>query len=343
MGGFIYGGCLPLKVDDNKKNVLENGGMGMASYPFQVPQIFLQGYGERCIPQTCSSWSGDGVVLVRDNILTEYMQLDFTEALMKDRNGNISWRNMCHLFADDSSEDEDLYEYRDAQRHLVTEYDLKTLTAKRYKVVLDECTKFDELDFCRVGEFLDGRIIDNHYVVNNGVLKRCIGTPCDLAIPDSVVKIDEAVFDEDHHYRSILIPENLVDISDAFFKHCSTECVSVADGNPRYYVKNGCLIDRYTSALIWGYSESGIPDDGTVTRLGANALSNCRRIKRIVIPDAITEIDPSAFDYCYYLKEFSMPDALVGQVESIFGKQLVKVGDVWKFVEYKMVFQGPYF
>lgn len=340
MAGFGYGGSLPLKADETKRKIYENDELGMPNYPFQEPKVFLQGYGEDCIPQTCSSWSSDGVVLVRENTVIEYTQLDFTEGLMKDKDGNVFWRSMGPFFADECADGEFLDEYRSAQRYLITEYDLKTLTTKKYKVVLDESSKLDKLDFYRLGEFLEGKIIDNHYVVNDGVLKQCIGEPDDLVIPNSVVEIDESLLCGHRYFKTILIPEKLVDIPDTFFKKCSAACVTVADGNPKYYVENGCLIDRYTSTLVWAYAGTTIPDDGAIKRIGANAFGSGPIIKSIVIPDSVTEIESGAFRGCCWLEEISMPDLFADKVEDMIGKKFVKEGDIWKIAKAERNFNG---
>ena len=333
MSGFCYGVSLPLKVDETKKKVYENDEFSIANYPFREPKVFLQGYGEDCIPQTCSSWSSDGVVLVRESAVIEYTQMDFTEGLMRDKDGNVVWRSMGPVFTDECADGEFLDKYRSAQRYLITEYDLKTLTTKKYRVVLDESSKFNKLDFLRLGEFLEGKILDDHYVVNNGVLKQCIGEPDDLVIPDSVSEIDESLLCGHRHFKTILIPEKLVDIPDTFFKNCSAECVAVADGNPKYYVENDCLIDRYTSTLVWAYAGTTIPDNGSIKRIGANAFGRAPVIKSIVIPDSVTEIESGAFKGCYWLEEISMSDRFADRVEDIFGKEFVKEGDIWKIVK----------
>ena len=340
MGGFCYGGTLPLKVDEAK---VEDNTTGMDKYPFRVPQVVLEGYHETCIPQTICSWNGDVVNLIRKDEVIEYTQLDYFESLIKDKDGNVIWADVCPVSPDVRMDGEDLGKYRNAKKYLITEYNLDAMETRRFKVVLDKKEAFTEWDFMRLEMILNGSIIDTHYVVNKGVLERLIGKVDDLAIPDSVIKIDEYFLQNYERFENVSIPRDLVDIPDTFFRYCHSSCVTVDANNPRYYIENGCLIDRYTSTLVWGYGERVIPSDGSVNRVGVNAFSHFVRNERIVIPDAITEIEPGAFSGCYCTKEVSVPDVFADRVEDIFGKKFVKEGDIWKVVREERKDSGFYF
>ena len=293
MSGIFFCDKLSMKVDEN--NNIPDSKRLYGVNPYKVPKVYLAGLGNVDCRRD-DNWSNDSVVLVQDEGIIEYTQSS-------------------------------------TEGYMVTEYDFARLTKKEYKVVFDKFSKFDSWDFYRVGDYLGGEIINDHYVVNNGVLKRCIGEIDNLVIPDAVLKIDESLFSDYQHFENISIPKNLVDISDSFFQHCRAESVSVVNGNPQYYVENGCLIDGYTATLVWGCSGCTIPSDGSVTKLGANAFSHCIGLERIVIPDTVTDIESGAFRCCYWLDEVIMPDAFADRLEDIFGKKFVKEGETWKRVK----------
>ena len=101
----------------------------------------------------------------------------------------------------------------------------------------------------------------------------------------------------------------------------------MAQDNPKYYSKDGLLIDRETQTLVWAYAGNTIPSDGSVKRIGTNAFCGRTDVRAITIPDVVSAIDDEAFRCCYYLKEVKIPDAFVGDAQRIFGASLVKDGD----------------
>ena len=292
MSGIFFCDKLRMKVDEN--NNIPDSKQLYGVHPYKVPKVYLAGLGNVDYRRG-DNWNNDSVVLVQDEGIIEYTQSS-------------------------------------AEGYMVTEYDFARLVKKEHKVVLDKISKFDSWDFYRVGDYLGGEIMNDHYVVNNGVLKQCVGVIYDLMIPNAVINIDESAFCDYQCFESILIPEGLVDIPDSFFKHCSAKSISVADGNPQYYVESGCLIDRYAATLVLGSSSCIIPGDGTVTKLGANAFTNCIGIERIMIPETVTEIESGAFRGCYWLDEVIMPDTFADRLEDIFGEKFVKEGGCWKRV-----------
>ena len=326
-------GCkLALKADEHDVHGCEN-------YPFAFPKVFLEG----CADPEPYVEGTEAMVVIRGNEMVTYTRGSISEALKRDAAGNPVWVESRKLanYDDDYWYDECWEDLREVKVHAVTECDFSTFEKKTYRVVLVERTKMDREDILRAEKFLDGEIIDNSFVVKDGVLKHCLRPSYDMVIPETVVEIDEAVFSGTWNLESISLPASLANIPDTLFKNYDVRRVTVAEGNPRYYTKNGCLIDRYTATLVYAYASVTIPDDGSVKRIGRYAFQGCGRLASSVIPDSVSEIESGAFRDCYWLNEFIMPDVFADSAMDIFGREVVKEDGWWKVV--RRNFSGFYF
>lgn len=86
--------------------------------------------------------------------------------------------------------------------------------------------------------------------------------------------------------------------------------IAVNNENPYYYCAGNCLIDRRDHSIVRGFAFSEIPDDGSVTRIGAHAFEHCHDLTKIVIPESITVIDYQAFSDCTSLSSVTLPKNL---------------------------------
>ncbi len=299
----------------------------LKEYPFVVPKVVLEGYED---PNLYAGGT-NSVVLVRGRIVTIYTDGSFAEFLEKDEDGNVYWVDSRKGHDDDYDywSEENFIDFRKTEERMLMEYDMNTLEKKTYKMVLDETSKMDEEEICRIEDYLGGKIIDNCFVINNGVLKCCFRPDVNLIIPDSVVEMEDDAFPYDWYFKNISIPKSLVNIPETFFERCRTNCITVAEENPKYYIKNGCLIDRQSKMLVWTSEGAVIPDDGSVNKIGPKAFWNRFDLESIVIPDSITEIANGAFLRCHWLKEISMPESFENMAEEIIGTALIKNGDKW--------------
>lgn len=318
-------GCkLTLKPDENDVLDYEN-------YPFVFPKVFLEGNED---PEPYVDGT-ESMVLIRGGKMVTYTRGSITEVQKKDAAGNVVWVESRDLvnYDDEYWYDECWEDLREVKVHMVTECDFSTLEKKTYKVVLDERSKMDSEDILRAEKFLDGEIIDNSFVVKDGVLKYWLRHSFKLVIPDVVVEIDEESVPDNWYLEKISFPASLVNIPEVLFKNCNVGCVTVDEENPRYYTENGCLIDRYTATLMYAYANVSIPNDGSIKKIGRYAFQGCGRLGSTVIPDSVTEIESGAFKDCYWLEELSMPETFDDRVEDIFGETFVKEGEIWKRVK----------
>jgi hypothetical protein len=272
--------------------------------------------------------------------MIEYSRSNFQELLAKDGSGNIIWVDGRTAPYSGCWDGEYLDDIRGTHEYTITEYDLDTMEKRKYKVILDATTKLDSNDLHRMTQFVDTEDITSHFTITDGVLYHYIGLDKDLVIPDTVTEIAEGAFENQQYFNSITIPKSLINISTDVFKHCRTNNIYVSEGNCKYYSKNGCLIDKTTGTLIWGAHGCVIPDDGSIKKIGVYAFRGCTDIKYVTIPNSVTEIETGAFTGCYWLEEINMPDIFADTAVDIFGEEIVKKGNTWRFANENNHFRG---
>ena len=311
MASITYGGKLLMKPEKTNINLKDDYMDDYTSYPFNEPKVYLDGACETYHPQLSFSWSDDSVVLVRDTSVVEYTKSSFTELLAKDKDGNIIWVDGRRAPYSNCWNGEYLGETRAGQEFSVTFYDIKTLQKKRYKMVLDETTEFESWDYRRLANFVDADTLDSHLIIKDGILKQYFGSNKNLVIPDSVTKIDLEQFADQQQLESITIPKTLIYFPSNIPKFWKANRVEVDEANPKYYSKNGCLIDKETDTLVWCYSGNVIPNDISIKKIGTNAFMNREDISSIVIPDGIEEIEDGAFKNCITLEKIIIPKSVI--------------------------------
>lgn len=340
MGSVCFSGTLRMQAIENDKNVIDDEFSYLAEYPYSVPDIFLDGCGEAYYPQSVFDWNDDSVVSVREKKVIVYTKSDFLELHAKDKDGNIIWVDGRTAPYANCWDGEYLDDVRYAQEYTIEEYNLETLEKKKYRMVPDETTIFDTADYSKLARFVDAEKLGSHFDVMGGVLAHYVGNDEDLVIPDNVTMLIGSAFWTAPQFKTISIPNTVVEIGCDMPKRCRTNCVHVAEDNPRYYTQDGCLIDKQTKTLVWAYAGNTIPNDGSVTKIGINAFYGRKDLKSIVIPDSVTEIGDGAFADCHRLEEISMPDVFADTAESIFGEKIVKKGDKWRFANEHNTFNG---
>ena len=88
----------------------------------------------------------------------------------------------------------------------------------------------------------------------------------------------------------------------------SVEKFIVEDGNPNYYVKDNCLISK-DGELIAGVTDSVIPTDGSVKRIGNMAFLHKAQM-HLVIPDSVKSIGYHAFAESKNLLTVYIPESV---------------------------------
>lgn len=313
MASIFYGGKVEMKpeIEENvSNNVMEDEG-----YPYAIPKVYLEGVGEEYYPQTSFSWDDDSVVLVKGNDIIKYTHSNFVELLAKDEEGNIVWMDgRCAPYSS-CWDGEYLNEERGASEYTIEEYDLETSRKKKYKVVLAEETPMNDGDRFKLKDFVDVKRFrvteEEKFKITNGTLEKYNGFDEDIVIPEGVHSIRYGAFScSNKEVKSIKIPSTLINLSNDMFTGWKAEHVEVAEDNPKYYSKNGLLIDKQSKTLVWAYKGSDIPADGSIERIGNSAFQDRTDLKNIVIPDSVVAIERCAFENCDSLEEISLPNSI---------------------------------
>ena len=129
-----------------------------------------------------------------------------------------------------------------------------------------------------------------------------------FTVPAGVTELPGLLFQNCNALTEVIVHANVTYISGNTFVGCKNlETITIAEGNPVFVWTNGTLINKETGVLIRGNKSGYIPDDGSVTVIGANAFQNCGEITDLVIPNTIIRIDEYAFESCRNLTTVSIP------------------------------------
>ena len=327
MNNNFYGGSIRMIPDVENKKIISVSDVDFDSmfdegYPYRIPKVYLEGWMD---PYESLDLGEDSVVIVRDKHIVKYTKLGYKEFLAETETGESIWIDSR---AEGCFKGRYLSDTRTAYEYSVEEYSIETSKKRKYKVVFEEESEMNSLDYYLLSHSVDGETLGNHFEINDGILSKCFSKEAKLVIPEGVTEIAPDSFRLCGHFDSIVIPSTVTKIPCGFspIKH-----LEVSKDNPKYYIQDGCLIDKEEKELVWAYSGSTIPDDGSVVKIGSKAFSYRSDLPRIVIPDTITEIGTGAFSWCLHLKQIVLPVAFVEDSERIFDKSLVKDGDKWTF------------
>lgn len=132
-----------------------------------------------------------------------------------------------------------------------------------------------------------------------------------LIIPDGMQFLAEGAFQCCHNADEIQLPASLTEIPEGCFHHVWAE-ITVAEGNPRYVVQDGFLIDTLTSTLLYTAPSAAGKPLPPVRRLGSGCTANWITgwgEMDVVIPEGVEEIASYAF-YDWEARSLTLPESL---------------------------------
>ncbi|MBR6041873.1 MAG: leucine-rich repeat protein [Paludibacteraceae bacterium] len=158
-----------------------------------------------------------------------------------------------------------------------------------------------------------------------------------ISIPDTVAEISERAFSSCRGIKRIILPNTVTKIGSMAFYHCADlEYISIPasveeiDGHAFDECENLATIDIDSANKNFQIADGVVIKDGealfitpknpldtvslpnTVTRIKSGCFSNSK-LKHIVLPDSLVEIENCAFSYCENLEELVLP----GSVQTI--------------------------
>ncbi len=170
------------------------------------------------------------------------------------------------------------------------------------------------------------------------------GKSAEVAVPESVVEIDNWAFSNCGELTSIVLPSTVKSIGDCVFVACNAltslripgsvteigkqaffECTSLAeiivdDDNCIFSSSDGVLMNKEQSIVIsCPMGKTGkyvIP--GTAVLIQESAFRDCTGLSSVIIPGSVFEIDNQAFYGCAGLTEIVIPNSVVYIGASVF-------------------------
>ena len=312
-------------------------------YPFDVPEITVDGYGEAYSPQWIYDWQDDVVIVRRGNTAYKYCRKIRTEVLMRSPSGEEKWV----LGNDYSQAEEEGWQYaeesRDAQFFEVIEYDLKNKTKKTYSCNLvseDRMEAYelrdivgDEDDYDENDEAGDENYDENEYEIEDGELINYKGNGGDIWIPkvvkyigyesccgcsaltsvhiqDSVIAIEDKAFQNCSGVTSVRIPLSVTSIGAYAFRGCSA--LTSIRLSPNITDIGGNAFSRcsaLTSIKVWANNPTYYSENNCLIERKTNTLiTGC---KTSIIPDSVTSIGEEAFCGCSGLTSIEIPSSVI--------------------------------
>ncbi|MDD6032905.1 MAG: leucine-rich repeat domain-containing protein, partial [Oscillospiraceae bacterium] len=114
------------------------------------------------------------------------------------------------------------------------------------------------------------------FIIVQGWLYGCAGSPEELMIPAGVTHIQSAAFEKAASLRSVILPEGVVSIGDHAFKDCVNLCTVV------------------------------LPD--SLEEIGDRAFCGCKSLRSVTIPAGVSRVGQHAFARCTSLTSISFPE-----------------------------------
>ena len=131
-----------------------------------------------------------------------------------------------------------------------------------------------------------------------------------LVIPEGVKWLSDDAFWCCHNADAIYFPASLTNIPEGCFDHVHAEFI-VAEGNPRYEMCDGFLIDKQRDAIVYTTPQCADKPIPAVRRIGSSSMENwgTEWEQDVVIPEGVEEIGSFAF-YDWILGHITLPESL---------------------------------
>lgn len=129
----------------------------------------------------------------------------------------------------------------------------------------------------------------------------------------TVSGIEMSTFKSCEKLKEVVIPRTVTYIGDDAFVGCTNLTnITVDQDNPCYCSENGVLYNKDKSTIICVPPglEGVFKIPSSVTFIGRNAFSFCRKLEGIEIPNSVSYIGAHAFENCSGLKSIVLPEGI---------------------------------
>ena len=170
------------------------------------------------------------------------------------------------------------------------------------------------------------------FQIENGVLKKYVGSGGDVVIPGSVTSIGESAFSCCDSVTSVVVPDSVTFIGEYAFVSCrNMTSITLPKGlsSLEWNLFGGCSklksvnipngITRIEGAVFshcTSLPSITIPE--SVNSIGEDAFSGCESLKKITIPSGVTSIENGTFRQCKNLKTVNLPEGITNIGDTAF-------------------------
>ncbi len=141
----------------------------------------------------------------------------------------------------------------------------------------------------------------NGFIIINNILFDYVGTATQVAIPETVTRLDPAAFQKNDKITNISIPGSISAIGSWAFSYCTAlKDVSISVGVT--------AIDEYAFFGCSALTRVTLPDG--LNTIGEYAFSKCVSLPRVDLPAGLKSICPYVFSECSGLSQVSFPVGL---------------------------------
>lgn len=182
-------------------------------------------------------------------------------------------------------------------------------------VLSDSITSLYDYEFSDCTSLKSLSLPSNLTVINEGMFKNCTSLE-EVILPENIEIISYAAFSNCTSLKSIYIPQGVNDIAPSAFNSCfSLGFIEVDENNESFksvegdlYTKDGKVLLKY--AVAKQNPSFNVPQGVEV--ICEYAFEGNTGLKKITIPDTVTEIGMGAFTYCTALESINIPKTVNG-------------------------------
>ena len=136
-----------------------------------------------------------------------------------------------------------------------------------------------------------------------------------IIIPDHVTSIGDYTFDGCKNLTNIEIPDSITSVGEWTFSHCLLKYNKY--GNARYL---GNKQNPYVVLIdIMDSTVESVDINSNTKVIYEDAISCCKKLKNITIPDGVISIGKYAFSLCYDMASVTIPNSVTNIGERAFG------------------------
>ncbi len=126
-----------------------------------------------------------------------------------------------------------------------------------------------------------------------------------VSFADGITGVGEYCFYGCAGLTKIVFPSGIEKIGEGALYGCgSLDEIEIGEGNTKYKLENGCLIDVEENSVIRGTKSASIPEN--VTKIGVGAFSGCD-FESFEVPETVIYMGQGAFDGCENLRSVIFP------------------------------------